>query len=92
MEGEFRADGRVVLQAIAGRRVVADVQDDGRARVLEIAGTHQEWPAQDLLLGGSERDHDGARNIEALHDPLGLGPDRNALVLPFPRQGGVGPQ
>ena len=87
LEGELGADQRVVLQPEARAQRVADVDDDRGVRVLEVAGAHEIRPADELLLGRSERDRHRAREPMTLHDLLhrmsGAHRDGAHRVVPF---------
>ena len=67
VEGEVGADRGIVGEAVAGRHLIADVQVDDGVDILEVAGAHDIGPADQLLLGGPERDDDAARDAVAHH-------------------------
>ncbi len=70
MKGEDGADRGVVLQAVAGREHLVDVQVDDGVDVLEVASAHDERAARELLLGRPEGDRDRARNVVPGHHLL----------------------
>src|SRR5262249_22495871 len=78
----LRAARGVVLHAARRAQAVPDMDEERGVHVLEVAGPHEERPADQLLFRRAERQHDGAGNVVALHRALERisGADRDAAM------------